>query len=143
MSDPYDFARFLAAQDPQYTQVLNELRAGRKTSHWMWYIFPQLQGLGSSDTSRYYAIASLAEAKGYLAHPILGARLLECTALVNKIANRSIVEIFGAVDAMKFRSSMTLFHEANAGTAAFRDALDKYFDGTPDELTLTLLGKET
>jgi uncharacterized protein (DUF1810 family) len=136
-----DFARFLEAQEPQYAQVLTELRAGRKTSHWMWYIFPQIQGLGSSETSRYYAIASLAEAQGYLAHPILGARLLECTALVNKIANRSIHEIFGAVDAMKFRSSITLFREANRGTAAFREALDKYWDGTPDELTLALLEK--
>lgn len=141
MSDRYDFVRFLAAQDPQYSQVLNELRAGRKTSHWMWYIFPQIQGLGASETSRYYAIASLEEAKAYLAHPILGARLLECTALVNQIANRSLVEIFGTIDAMKFRSSMTLFREANARTAAFRDALDKYCDGTPDELTLAFLRK--
>lgn len=141
MSDRYDFVRFLAAQDPQYSQVLNELRAGRKTSHWMWYIFPQIQGLGASETSRYYAIASLEEANAYLAHPILGARLLECTALVNQIANRSLVEIFGTIDAMKFRSSMTLFREANARTAAFRDALDKYCDGTPDELTLAFLRK--
>lgn len=141
MSDRYDFVRFLAAQDPQYSQVLNELRAGRKTSHWMWYIFPQIQGLGASETSRYYAIASLEEAKAYLAHPILGARLLECTALVNQIANRSLVEIFGTIDAMKFRSSMTLFREANARTAAFRDAVDKYCDGTPDELTLAFLRK--
>ena len=141
MSDRYDFARFLAAQDSQYSQVLNELRAGRKTGHWMWYIFPQIQGLGASETSRYYAIASLAEAKAYLAHPILGARLLECTALVNQIANRSLVEIFGTIDAMKFRSSMTLFREANPGTAAFREALDKYCDGTPDELTLAFLRK--
>jgi uncharacterized protein (DUF1810 family) len=141
MSDRYDFARFLAAQDPQYSQVLNELRAGRKTSHWMWYIFPQMQSLGASETSRYYAIASLEEAKAYLAHPVLGARLLECTALVNQIANRSLVEIFGTIDAMKFRSSMTLFSEANARTAAFRDALDKYCDGTPDELTLAFLRK--
>ncbi len=136
-----DFARFLEAQEPQYAQVLTELRAGRKTSHWMWYIFPQIQGLGSSETSRYYAIASLEEAKAYLAHPILGARLLECTALVNQIANRSLVEIFGTIDAMKFRSSMTLFREANARTAAFRDALDKHCDGTPDELTLAFLRK--
>ena len=141
MSDRYDFARFLAAQDPHYSQVLNELRAGRKTSHWMWYIFPQIQGLGASETSRYYAIASLEEAKAYLAHPMLGARLLECTALVNQIANRSLVEIFGTIDAMKFRSSMTLFREANARTAAFRDALDKYCDGKPDELTLAFLRK--
>ena len=141
MSDPYNFVRFLAAQEPQYAQVLHELRAGRKTGHWMWYIFPQIQGLGSSETSRYYAIASLAEAKAYLSHQILGARLLECTSLVNMIANRSLVEIFGTVDALKFRSSMTLFREGNADTVAFREALDKYCDGTPDELTLVRLGK--
>ena len=137
----YDLARFVAAQDPQYAQVLNELRAGHKTSHWMWYIFPQIQGLGSSDTSRFYAIASLAEARAYLAHPVLGRRLLECTTLVNQIANRSLDKIFGEIDAMKFRSSMTLFREADAGIAAFREALDKYCDGMGDERTLALLGK--
>jgi uncharacterized protein (DUF1810 family) len=106
----------------------------------MWYIFPQIRGLGSSEYSRLYAIFSLAEAKAYLAHPILGPRLLECTDLVNHIAKRSIVEIFGTIDAMKFHSSMTLFREASS-QAAFREALDKYFDGKPDEKTLALLGK--
>ena len=105
----------------------------------MWYIFPQIRGLGWSETSRFYAISSLAEAKAYLAHPILGPRLLECTSLVNKIADRSIVEIFGDVDAAKFRSSMTLFREASAESDAFRIALDKYFDGKPDDLTLAAL----
>src|ERR1051325_11550840 len=123
----YDLARFVAAQDPQYAQVLNELRAGHKTSHWMWYVFPQIQGLGSSDTSRYYAVASLAEARDYLAHPILGPRLLD--------------EIFGEIDAMKFRSTMTLFHEADAGLAPFREALDKYCGGMGDARTLALLGR--
>lgn len=140
MSDPYDLARFLAAQDRHYAQVLTELRGGRKTSHWMWYIFPQIRGLGSSETSRFYAISSLAEAKAYLAHPILGPRLLACTALVNEVANRSIIDIFGDIDAMKFRSSMTLFREASADGDAFRAALDKYFDGKPDDLTLAALG---
>ncbi|MFN2571350.1 MAG: DUF1810 domain-containing protein [Gemmatimonadales bacterium] len=137
-NDPHDLARFLTAQDRQYPQVLNELRAGQKTSHWMWYVFPQIQGLGSSGTARFYAIASLDEAKAYLAHPVLGARLVECTALVNGVQNRSIVDILGAVDAMKFRSSMTLFREA-AGDSVFQNALDRYFDGNPDELTLGLL----
>ena len=105
----------------------------------MWYIFPQIQGLGSSETSRRYAIASLDEAKAYLAHSVLGARLLECTALVNAVAKRSAVEIFGSVDAMKFRSSMTLFHKASAGDGVFREALEKYFDGEADELTLERL----
>jgi uncharacterized protein (DUF1810 family) len=133
-------ARFLAAQDPHYAQVLTELRGGRKTSHWMWYIFPQIRGLGSSETSRFYAISSLAEAKAYLAHPILGPRLLACTALVNEVTNRSIIDIFGDIDAVKFRSSMTLFREASADGDTFRAALDKYFDGKPDDLTLAALG---
>jgi uncharacterized protein (DUF1810 family) len=105
----------------------------------MWYIFPQIQGLGSSDTARFYAIASLDEAKAYLAHPVLGPRLRECTALVKSVPNRSIVDIFGSVDAMKFRSSMTLFREATGGSDVFQEALDKYFDGKADELTLGLL----
>ena len=107
----------------------------------MWYVFPQIRGLGSSDTARLYAIASLAEAKAYLAHPVLGARLRECTALVNSVPNRSAPDIFGSVDAMKFRSSMTLFREAADDDDVFQDALDKYFDGKADELTLGLLGK--
>lgn len=139
--DPYDLARFLAAQDPQYSDVLTELRAGRKTSHWMWYVFPQIHGLGSSDTARFYAIASLDEANAYLAHAVLGPRLRECTGLVNAVSKRSIVEIFGSVDAMKFRSSMTLFSEATGDNEAFRLALTKYFDGKPDERTLAILGK--
>ena len=138
--EKFDLGRFLTAQDPQYAQVLNELRAGRKTSHWMWYIFPQIQGLGASDTARFYALASLDEAKAYLAHEVLGPRLRECTALVNNVSQRSIVEIFGSVDAMKFRSSMTLFCEATSDNEAFRFALTKYFDGKPDERTLAILG---
>jgi uncharacterized protein (DUF1810 family) len=134
-----DLVRFLAAQDRQYDEVLDELRGGRKTSHWMWYIFPQIQGLGSSDTARFYAIRSLAEAQAYLAHPVLGARLRECTALVNGVPNRSALEIFGPLDAMKFRSSMTLFREATDDRDVFRYALERYFDGNPDELTLGLL----
>src|SRR5262245_50191341 len=140
-NDPHDLARFLTAQDRHYSQVLNQLRAGQKTSHWMWYVFPQIQGLGSSDTARYYAIASLDEARAYLAHPVLGARLRECTALVNRVPNRSIVDIFGSVDAMKFRSSLTLFRAATRDSEVFQDALDKYFDGKADELTLGLVAK--
>mgnify|MGYP003575470184 CR=1 FL=1 len=106
----------------------------------MWYIFPQIQGLGSSDTARFYAIASLDEAKAFVAHEVLGARLRECTRLVNNVSNSSIVEIFGSTDAMKFRSSMTLFDEATGDNEVFRFALEKYFDGNPDERTLALLG---
>ena len=134
-------ARFLTAQAPHYSRVLDELRAGRKTSHWMWYIFPQIQGLGSSDTARFYAIASLDEAKAFLAHEVLGARLRECTRLVNSVSHSSIVEIFGSIDGMKFRSSMTLFCSATGDNEAFRLALEKYFDGHPDERTLALLGE--
>ena len=106
----------------------------------MWYIFPQIQGLGLSETSRFYAISSLAEANAYLAHPVLGARLRECTALVNEVANRSITQIFGDIDAVKFRSSMTLFSATGGDAGVFRAALDKYFDGKPDERTLAALG---
>jgi uncharacterized protein (DUF1810 family) len=141
LSDTFDLARFLTAQGRQYSQVLAELREGRKASHWMWYIFPQIQGLGLSETSRFYAISSLAEAKAYLAHPVLGARLRQCTSLVNQVANRSITQIFGDIDAVKFRSSMTLFSAAGDDPGVFRAALEKYFDGKPDERTLAALEK--
>lgn len=134
-----DLSRFLAAQEPQYAQVLDELRRGRKLRHWMWYIFPQLGGLGHSETSRFYGISTLDEAKAYLRHPVLGARLRECTDLVLSVPARSLVDIFGSVDALKFRSSMTLFTLATTDNALFRAALDKYCDGQPDPLTIELL----
>jgi uncharacterized protein (DUF1810 family) len=128
--------RFVEAQDPIYEQVLAELRSGYKQSHWMWFIFPQIHGLGSSSMAQTYAIASQAEAEAYLAHPILGPRLLECTELVNGAHGRTAEQIFGSVDAMKFRSSMTLFSEVAPPDSPFSEALQKYFAGERDPLTL-------
>lgn len=141
MSDAYDLQRFVEAQDPVFEQVRAELRAGRKTSHWMWFIFPQVRGLGHSPLACKFGIASLQEAKAYLEHPILGPRLRECTRLVNAVQGRSIEEIFGYPDDLKFRSSMTLFSEATADSQIFKDVLQKYFAGEPDRLTLQQLGK--
>ncbi len=141
MNDPYNLTRFVDAQSSEYNTVLAELRAGRKRSHWIWFMFPQLKGLGRSATSEYYGIESLEEAAAYLRHPVLGPRLLECTALVNGIDDRSIEDIFGFPDNLKFRSSMTLFSRATADSAAFLAALEKYFAGEPDERTLALLSR--
>lgn len=132
--------RFVRAQDPVYASVLDELRRGRKTSHWMWFVFPQIAGLGHSPTSQIYAIASLDEARAYLGHPVLGARLLECATLVLASEGRSAEEILGPIDATKLRSSMTLFGRAAPGEAVFGQVLDRFFDGTPDDATLRLLG---
>ncbi len=139
--DPYDLQRFLAAQQPLYARACAELAAGRKQTHWMWFIFPQLRGLGMSHTARHFGIASLEEARAYLAHPTLGPRLRECTMLVNRIADRSVEAIFGYPDDLKFRSSMTLFvHAAGDGGALFREALQRYFTGAADPATNRLLG---
>jgi uncharacterized protein (DUF1810 family) len=139
MKDPNDLQRFVDAQNPVYQQVLRELRNGQKESHWMWFIFPQLRGLGHSHMATIYGIASRQEAQAYLAHPILGPRLEECTQLVNQIEGRSIEEIFESPDDMKFRSSMTLFARAATDNQVFQDALQKYFAGQPDPLTLERL----
>jgi uncharacterized protein (DUF1810 family) len=136
-SDSLD--RFVQAQEPVIGRVLEELRGGRKTSHWMWFVFPQIQGLGSSATARHFAIASLAEADSYLRHPLLGPRLRECARLVNEVEGRSIEDIFGYPDYLKFRSSMTLFAHATADNQVFVDALRKYFGGADDPLTLDRL----
>lgn len=130
--DPFDLARFLNAQADSYAQVLNELRAGQKRSHWIWFIFPQFAGLGSSTTSQRYAIKSLAEAQAYLLHPLLGARLLECTQIVNRLPARSARQIFGTPDDLKFCSCMTLFELASAPNSEFTLALEKYFSGKRD-----------
>jgi uncharacterized protein (DUF1810 family) len=140
MTDRYDLDRFVKAQDPELEQIRLELRAGYKRSHWMWYVFPQLAGLGSSSTAQYYALASLDEARAYLAHPVLGPRLIECTALVNAIEGPSAQQIFGCPDVLKFRSSMTLFALAQPDEHVFADALRKYFGGVPDRLTEEKLG---
>lgn len=138
-ADPYKLQRFLTAQDPVIDRVRAELRAGQKNTHWMWFIFPQISGLGHSDTARFYALASRAEAAAYLAHPVLGQRLVECTQLVLGVTGRSAREIFGTIDAAKFRSCMTLFAAVAADAAPFRQALEQYYDGTPDNATLIRL----
>jgi uncharacterized protein (DUF1810 family) len=135
-NDRHDLKRFVDAQEPVYQEVLEELRAGKKRSHWIWFIFPQIAGLGSSPTAQRYAIASIDEALAYLGHPILGARLRECTAIVNRIEGRTVSEIFGWPDDMKFRSCMTLFAQATTDNQVFRDALEKYFSGEADQQTL-------
>jgi uncharacterized protein (DUF1810 family) len=138
-NNSYNLERFVEAQDGVFEQVCEELCAGRKRSHWMWFIFPQLQGLGHSAMARYYAISSLEEAKAYLDHPILERRLLQCCQLVNLVEGRSIQEIFGSPDYLKFRSSMTLFAQASTENQLFRAALEKYFEGEPDRSTLERL----
>ena len=131
--------RFVEAQEPVIEQVLAELRAGRKTSHWMWFVFPQIRGLGHSPTAQHFAIASRGEAEAYLRHPVLGPRLRQCTQLVNAIWRRSIEEIFGYPDHLKFHSCMTLFANVAADNQVFVDALNKYFGGEQDPLTLERL----
>jgi uncharacterized protein (DUF1810 family) len=140
MSNGFDLGRFVAAQGPVILQVLRELRAGKKSSHWMWFVFPQLAGLGHSPMAQRYAIVSLDEARAYLAHSLLGPRLLECTRLVSAVNGRSINEILGSPDDLKFRSSMTLFARAAPDEPAFREALSRYFGGAEDPRTIDLLG---
>ncbi len=136
----YDLDRFVAAQAPMYESVLAELRAGRKRSHWMWFIFPQVAGLGLSEISRRFAIESPDEARAYLADPLLGARLRECAALVVASGAPTAEQIFGPIDARKLRSSMTLFHRAAPRERIFGQVLKRYFDGVADEATDKLLG---
>lgn len=138
----YDLERFVMAQEGHYRQALQELSGGRKRSHWMWFIFPQLAGLGASAMAQRYAIGSLAEARAYLEHPVLGARLRACSALVLAVQGATVHGIFGSPDNMKFHSSMTLFAQAAPQEAVFRACLDKYFGGEPDRATLSLLDKE-
>jgi uncharacterized protein (DUF1810 family) len=139
--DRYDLQRFLDAQSGSYAQAHAELADGEKRSHWMWFIFPQIKGLGVSSMAMRYAIASMDEAKAYLAHPVLGQRLRECTALVSAVQGRSLHDIFGSPDDMKFHSSVTLFaHAEGAATSEFHEALSKYFHGREDQATLNLLG---
>jgi len=138
--DSFDLQRFIRAQAVSHETALRELRAGRKRSHWMWYVFPQLQGLGFSDMARLYAIESIEEAAAYAAHPVLGQRLRECTAAVLAVDGRSAHDIFGHPDDWKFRSCMTLFEAAVPGEPLFAAALDRYFDGERDDQTLDLLG---
>jgi len=138
-SDPYDLRRFVDAQESVYRTVVAELRAGRKRSHWIWFIFPQLRGLGRSGTAIRYGIASRDEAAAYLVHPVLGPRLRECTRLVAQVDGRSIEEIFGWPDNLKVRSSMTLFARATDDNADFQAVLEKYYGGEPDPATIDIL----
>jgi uncharacterized protein (DUF1810 family) len=139
MEDRHDLQRFVKAQDSVYEQVVSELCAGQKRSHWMWFIFPQISGLGRSDMAQRFAISSLEEAIAYLNHPVLGNRLEECVRLVNEVNERSIEQIFGCPDDMKFHSSMTLFARASPTNQVFSQALKKYFAGRLDAPTLQRL----
>jgi len=134
-----NLGRFVEAQAPVHDRALAELKAGRKQSHWMWFVFPQIAGLGRSPMAQHYAIQNLAEARAFLAHPLLGARLRECTQAVLDVEGKTAHEIFGSPDDLKFRSSMTLFAHAAPDEELFRAALDKYFDGEEDALTVDKL----
>jgi uncharacterized protein (DUF1810 family) len=139
-ADSYNLQRFVEAQATVYAKVCEELRAGRKENHWMWFIFPQIAGLGASAMAQIFAISSLAEAKAYLRHPILGPRLVECTKLVNRLEGRAARQIFGMPDDLKFHSCMTLFAAASAQGSVFEEALQKYFGGESDCFTREKLG---
>jgi uncharacterized protein (DUF1810 family) len=140
-SDPYNLNRFVEAQEDDYQQALSELRSGRKRTHWMWYIFPQFDGLGFSSTSKHYAIKSIEEAKAYWEHPILGPRLRECAEVILQIEGRSAAEIFGYPDDLKLRSCATLFASVLPSGSVFDRLLEKYFQGERDAKTLQLLAR--
>jgi uncharacterized protein (DUF1810 family) len=137
--DPYDLERFVTAQGGVYPQALAELRRGLKTGHWMWFIFPQIAGLGFSEMSQRFGISSIAEARAYLAHPVLGPRLIECASVVAGTSGRTAEQIFGDIDAIKLRSSMTLFHRAAPEEPVLVQVLERFFDGQPDAATDRLL----
>ncbi len=139
-NDPHDLARFLTAQAPVFEQALSEIKQGDKRSHWMWYIFPQIEGLGSSSTAQYYAIKSLDEARAYLAHPVLGPRLLECAEAALQVKGRSALEVFGSPDDLKLKSCATLFALVSPPDSPFDRLLAKYFSGLRDQKTLQILG---
>jgi uncharacterized protein (DUF1810 family) len=141
-ADPFDLERFVTAQDAGgvYDQAVAELRRGRKTSHWMWFVFPQIAGLGRSPVAQRYAISSLAEARAYLAHPVLGPRLAECAGLVCAAGPSRAEDIFSGIDAMKLRSSVTLFWRADPAAVVYREVLEQFFGGTPDAATDEILG---
>jgi uncharacterized protein (DUF1810 family) len=138
-NDPYNLERFVTAQNDVFDDVRAELRSGRKESHWMWFVFPQLRGLGHSSMASRFGISSREEAEAYLQHPVLGPRLRECTRLVNQVEGRSVEQIFGYPDDLKFRSSMTLFSQATSDNEPFVQALERYFGGQPDTRTLERL----
>lgn len=139
MTDPYHLNRFVEAQNAVYSGVIAELKRGKKTGHWIWFIFPQIAGLGGSSMSRRYSLSSIQEARAYNAHPVLGPRLAECTRLVLAVKDRTVQQIFGELDALKFRSCMTLFSIADPDNEIFQKAVDRCFEGLPDTLTLKVL----
>ena len=139
----FDLDRFVAAQASAYDTAIGELRSGRKRSHWIWFILPQLRGLGTSQMSSKYGLQSLAEARAYLAHPLLGIRIRECVRTLNALPGNDAVSVLGSVDALKLRSCLTVFAEANQNESLFQEGLDKYFRGEPDAATLSLLGRAT
>lgn len=141
MNDPFNLARFVEAQERVYSKVLDELRRGRKTGHWIWYVFPQIAGLGLSQTSRRYSITSIDEARAYAEHPILGQRLIECIEQVMAVEGKSAEQIFGHLDALKFRSCLTLFAVADSDNEIYQRALETYFGGVADPLTVQALGQ--
>jgi len=138
-SDPCDLKRFIDAQEGVYESALAELRNGQKRSHWMWFIFPQIDGLGMSETSKFFSIKSIEEARQYLAHPVLGSHLKECSRAVLGVEGRSALQIFGSPDDLKLNSSMTLFTSINSGDSIFQQVLDKYYHGKKDSRTLEIL----
>jgi uncharacterized protein (DUF1810 family) len=142
MQDTYNLARFVEAQRPVFSRVMDELRAGRKASHWMWFIFPQLQGLGRSEIASRFAISGLAEARAYLQHAVLGPRLEEAVNAVLQHSGISAERIFGSPDDLKFRSCLTLFINAQPGSPLYQQALDRFYSGEPDRRTLDLLGQQ-
>jgi uncharacterized protein (DUF1810 family) len=139
VTDPYHLNRFVEAQNAVYSGVIAELKRGKKTGHWIWFIFPQIAGLGGSSMSRRYSLSSIEEARAYNAHPVLGSRLAECTRLVLAVKDRTVQQIFGELDALKFRSCMTLFSIADPDNEIFEKAVDRCFEGLPDTLTLKVL----
>ena len=139
MNDPHNLQRFISAQESIIDRVVDELKTGQKQTHWMWFVFPQIHGLGHSGIAKHYAISSEGEALAYLSHSLLGARLQQCTVIVAGLTGRSAEQIFGSTDAMKFRSSMTLFASVSPASVIFEAALDKYYDGRPDQTTLEYL----
>jgi uncharacterized protein (DUF1810 family) len=136
---PDSLNRFVEAQRKSYDEIVRELKSGRKVTHWIWYIFPQIAGLGFSSTARFYAIRDQCEAQSYLNHPILGKRLFECTKIVLTHKEKSALDIFGDIDAMKFRSSMTLFMSVPGSDSVYQEAIKEYFEGEPDQKTLDIL----
>lgn len=141
IDDAHELSRFLDAQERDYTRAIEEIRSGRKQTHWMWYIFPQFRGLGHSAMAERFAIKSLDEARAYLEHPLLGPRLVECATAVLQVSGRSAHDIFGSPDDLKLRSSATLFAAVSPPGSVFHQLIDAYFDGQPDERTLALAGR--